>query len=230
MDERDQAIVLFDDFLRLDPEVIETLQPRAQEALEAVASLMRPGFRACGVFLPLQIGIEQLVDDGEIAAVERLVTSTEGLDVCRGHAGSIALHMDLHVFVAAHRPPPPSASGIDNELCVSLGLPSVTTYRADGLAALGDPTRRQIFERLAERPQAVGELASELPISRPAVSQHLKVLKDAQLVIDTRAGNRRIYELDPSGIVLLRTYLDRLWGRALASYKSEVEKRAREAS
>jgi DNA-binding transcriptional ArsR family regulator len=106
----------------------------------------------------------------------------------------------------------------------------VTTYRADGLAALGDPTRRQIFERLAERPQAVGELASELPISRPAVSQHLKVLKDAQLVIDTRAGNRRIYELDPSGIVLLRTYLDRLWGRALASYKSEVEKRAREAS
>jgi DNA-binding transcriptional ArsR family regulator len=106
----------------------------------------------------------------------------------------------------------------------------VTTYRADGLAALGDPTRRQIFERLAERAQAVGELASELPISRPAVSQHLKVLKDAQLVIDTRAGNRRIYELDPSGIVLLRAYLDRFWGRALASYKSEVEKRAREAS
>jgi DNA-binding transcriptional ArsR family regulator len=106
----------------------------------------------------------------------------------------------------------------------------VTTYRADGLAALGDPTRRQIFERLAERAQAVGELASELPISRPAVSQHLKVLKDAQLVIDTRAGNRRIYELDPSGIILLRAYLDRFWGRALASYKSEVEKRAREAS
>jgi DNA-binding transcriptional ArsR family regulator len=106
----------------------------------------------------------------------------------------------------------------------------VTTYRADGLTALGDPTRREIFERLAERPRAVGELAGELPISRPAVSQHLKVLKDAQLVIDTRAGNRRIYELDPSGIVLLRTYLDRFWGRALASYKSEVEKRAREAS
>ena len=104
------------------------------------------------------------------------------------------------------------------------------TYRADGLTALGDPTRREIFERLAERPRAVGELAGELPISRPAVSQHLKVLKDAQLVIDTRAGNRRIYELDPSGIVLLRTYLDRFWGRALASYKSEVEKRAREAS
>ena len=106
----------------------------------------------------------------------------------------------------------------------------MTTYRADGLTALGDPTRREIFERLAERPRAVGELAGELPISRSAVSQHLKVLKDAQLVIDTRAGNRRIYELDPSGIVLLRTYLDRFWGRALASYKSEVEKRAREAS
>ena len=104
------------------------------------------------------------------------------------------------------------------------------TYRTEGLAALGDPTRREIFERLAERPQAVGDLASKLPISRPAVSQHLKVLKDAQLVIDTRAGNRRIYELDPSGIVLLRTYLDRFWSRALASYKSEVEKRAREAS
>ena len=106
----------------------------------------------------------------------------------------------------------------------------MTTYQGHGLAALADPTRRTIFERVAERPRAVGELAGELPVSRPAVSQHLKVLKDAQLVIDTRAGNRRIYELDPSGIVLLRTYLDRFWGRALASYKSEVEKRAREAS
>jgi DNA-binding transcriptional ArsR family regulator len=106
----------------------------------------------------------------------------------------------------------------------------VTTYQVDGWAALGDPTRRAICERLAKRPRAVGELAGELPISRPAVSQHLKVLKDAQLVIDTRAGNRRIYELDPSGVVLLRAYLDRFWGRALTSYKSEVEKRAREAS
>jgi DNA-binding transcriptional ArsR family regulator len=106
----------------------------------------------------------------------------------------------------------------------------VSTYQGEALAALGDPTRREIFERLAERPRAVGELARELPISRPAVSQHLKVLKDAQLVIDTRAGNRRIYELDPSGLILLRTYLERFWGRALASYKSEVEKRAREAS
>jgi DNA-binding transcriptional ArsR family regulator len=106
----------------------------------------------------------------------------------------------------------------------------VATYQAAGWAALGDPTRRAIVERLAERPRAVGELAGELPISRPAVSQHLKVLKDAQLVIDTRAGNRRIYELDPSGVVLLRAYLDRFWGRALASYKSEVEKQAREAS
>jgi DNA-binding transcriptional ArsR family regulator len=68
----------------------------------------------------------------------------------------------------------------------------VLTYGADGLTALGDPTRRAIFERLAERPRAVGELAGELPVSRPAVSQHLKVLKDAGLVLDRPAGTRRI--------------------------------------
>jgi len=74
----------------------------------------------------------------------------------------------------------------------------VKTYQ-NGLTALGDPTRRAIFERLADRPQAVGELAGDLPVSRPAVSQHLKVLKDAGLVIDRPAGNRRIYQLDPTG-------------------------------
>ena len=73
------------------------------------------------------------------------------------------------------------------------------TYRPEGLTALGDPTRRAIFERLAERPRAVGELARELPVSRPAVSQHLKVLKDAGLVVDRPAGTRRIYQLDPTG-------------------------------
>ena len=96
-------------------------------------------------------------------------------------------------------------------------------YRADGLTALGDPTRREIFERLADRPQAVGELARELPVSRPAVSQHLKVLKDAGLVFDRAAGNRRIYQLDPDGVDALRTYLDRFWNRSLAAFKAAVE-------
>jgi DNA-binding transcriptional ArsR family regulator len=97
------------------------------------------------------------------------------------------------------------------------------TYRAEGLTALGDPTRRAIFERLAERPQAVGELAGELPVSRPAVSQHLKVLKDAGLVVDRPAGNRRIYQLDPDGVGALRAYLDQFWNRSLAAFKVAVE-------
>ncbi len=96
--------------------------------------------------------------------------------------------------------------------------------------ALGDPTRRAIFERLAERPRAVGELARELPVSRPAVSQHLKVLKDARLVVDRRAGNRRIYQLDPDGVGALRAYLDQFWNRALAAYKVAVEQRSEEVS
>ena len=90
----------------------------------------------------------------------------------------------------------------------------------DGLAldALGDPTRRAICERLAQRPAAVGELAGDLPISRPAVSQHLKVLKDARLVTDRRDGNRRIYQLHPEGVEALRDYLDRFWGTALSRF------------
>jgi DNA-binding transcriptional ArsR family regulator len=106
----------------------------------------------------------------------------------------------------------------------------VTTYRDAAWTALGDPTRRAIFERLAERPRAVGELASELPVSRPAVSQHLKVLKDAGLVADRPAGTRRIYQLDPAGIGALRADLDRFWSKALAAYKVAVEQRAEEAS
>ncbi len=100
----------------------------------------------------------------------------------------------------------------------------------DGLAALGDPTRRAIFEHLAARPRAVGELARELPVSRPAVSQHLKVLKQAGLVIDQPAGARRIYQLDPSGVDALRAYLDRFWNQALAAYKTAVEQRPEEVS
>jgi DNA-binding transcriptional ArsR family regulator len=101
-------------------------------------------------------------------------------------------------------------------------------YQSDGLTALGDPTRRAIFERLADRPSAVGELARELPVSRPAVSQHLKVLKDAGLVIDRRAGNRRIYRLDPDGVGELRAYLDQFWNRSLTAFKAAVEEDTKE--
>jgi DNA-binding transcriptional ArsR family regulator len=99
----------------------------------------------------------------------------------------------------------------------------VPTYQVDGWAALGDRTRRAIFERLADRPSAVGELASGLPVSRPAVSQHLKVLKDAGLVVDQRAGNRRIYRVNPDGLAELRADLDRYWSTALTAYKATVE-------
>jgi DNA-binding transcriptional ArsR family regulator len=92
------------------------------------------------------------------------------------------------------------------------------------LDALGDPTRRSIFERLAGRPQAVSELAADLPISRPAVSQHLKVLKDAGLVIDRPDGNRRIYQVNLEGISSLRSYLDRFWDGALTAFQSAVER------
>jgi DNA-binding transcriptional ArsR family regulator len=93
----------------------------------------------------------------------------------------------------------------------------------DGFAALADPTRREIFERLARRPLAVGELAEQLPVSRPAVSQHLKVLKEAGLVMDHPEGTRRVYRVDPQGVEAMRRYLDRFWDRALAAFKDAVE-------
>jgi DNA-binding transcriptional ArsR family regulator len=95
--------------------------------------------------------------------------------------------------------------------------------------ALGDHTRRAIFERLADRPRAVGELAQELPVSRPAVSQHLKVLKDAGLVTQRAVGSRRIYQLDPVGVGALRAYLDQFWDRALASFKQAAERKAEQS-
>ena len=104
----------------------------------------------------------------------------------------------------------------------------MTTYQADGWTALADPTRRAIFERVAQRPRAVGELASELPVSRPAVSQHLKVLKEAGLVLDRAAGSRRIYQADPAGVAALRDQLDRFWSEALTSYAAAVESAAGE--
>ena len=85
-------------------------------------------------------------------------------------------------------------------------------------AALGDPTRLAIMEQLADRPRAVVELAKELPVSRPAVSQHLRVLKNAGLVIDEPAGNRRIYRVDPEGLAALRAHIDRFWEKTLVAY------------
>jgi DNA-binding transcriptional ArsR family regulator/uncharacterized protein YndB with AHSA1/START domain len=99
----------------------------------------------------------------------------------------------------------------------------VLTYEADGWAVLGDRTRRVIFERLADRPQTVGELAAGLPVSRPAVSQHLKVLKGAGLVVDRPVGNRRIYRVDPAGIAAYRAQIDQFWTKTLAAYKQSVE-------
>jgi DNA-binding transcriptional ArsR family regulator len=104
----------------------------------------------------------------------------------------------------------------------------VQTYQSDGWTALGDPTRRAIFERLADRPRAVGELAAELPVSRPAVSQHLKVLKEARLVVDRHAGTRRIYQLDPTGLGALRADLEQFWTKALAAYKAAAERTTEE--
>jgi DNA-binding transcriptional ArsR family regulator len=104
----------------------------------------------------------------------------------------------------------------------------VSTYQAEALTALGDPTRRAIFERLADHPRAVGELAKELPVSRPAVSQHLKVLKIAGLVTDRRAGTQRIYQLDPDGVAALRAYLDQFWNRSLAAFKAAAEQQEEE--
>ncbi|GAB3959537.1 metalloregulator ArsR/SmtB family transcription factor [Micromonospora vulcania] len=93
----------------------------------------------------------------------------------------------------------------------------------DGWDALGDPTRRAIVACLAERPRAVGELAEVLPVSRPAVSQHLRVLKDAGLVTDRAAGTRRVYRLNPAGVAALRDQLDTYWNRALKGFQDAAE-------
>jgi DNA-binding transcriptional ArsR family regulator len=95
------------------------------------------------------------------------------------------------------------------------------------LTALGEPTRRAIFDRLAGGPMAVGEIARDLPVSRPAVSQHLRVLKDAGLVRDRAQGTRRLYQVDPNGLVALRDYLDGFWDTALDAFRDEAERSAR---
>jgi DNA-binding transcriptional ArsR family regulator len=104
----------------------------------------------------------------------------------------------------------------------------VGTYRQEVLQALGDPHRREIFERLSRTPLAVGQLAEELPISRPAVSQHLKVLKEVGLVFDQPAGTRRVYHVDPQAVAALREYFDAFWGHALKSFREAAEASAPE--
>jgi DNA-binding transcriptional ArsR family regulator len=99
---------------------------------------------------------------------------------------------------------------------------------AQAFAALSDPTRRQVFERLADGPRAVGDLAEGLPVSRPAVSQHLKVLKEAGLVTDRAEGTRRVYQIDPQGLGQLRAWLDRFWDAALAAFVAEAEREDQE--
>ena len=98
----------------------------------------------------------------------------------------------------------------------------------DGWSALADPTRRTILELVAARPRAVRELADLLPVTRPAVSQHLKQLKEAGLVIDRAAGTKRIYRADPAGLAALRGQLDRFWNQALASLKELAEENEEE--
>jgi DNA-binding transcriptional ArsR family regulator len=100
------------------------------------------------------------------------------------------------------------------------------TYGNAAFAALSDPTRRRVLERLALGPLAVGEIAEGLPVSRPAVSQHLKVLKEAGLVSDRQRGVRRIYAIDPQGLGAMRVWLDQFWDTALLAFKAEAERAA----
>jgi DNA-binding transcriptional ArsR family regulator len=98
------------------------------------------------------------------------------------------------------------------------------TNVSESLTALSDPTRRTVFERLIDGPLSVAEIARDMPVSRPAVSQHLRVLKDAGLVVDERNGTRRIYRVDPAGVDLVRRYFDQFWSRSLAAFKDAVER------
>ncbi len=98
----------------------------------------------------------------------------------------------------------------------------------DAFAALSDQTRRTVFERVAAQPSAVGELARGLPVSRPAVSQHLRVLKEAGLVTETAVGTRRVYRVDPRGIAAMRDWLDAHWSRALSAFKDFADSQPEE--
>lgn len=102
----------------------------------------------------------------------------------------------------------------------------MTTYAERVLDALGDPTRRLVFKRLRGGPRSVGEIAEGMDVSRPAVSQHLKVLKAARLVVDRAEGTRRLYAVDPRGVTALRGWLDGFWDRALGAFKEAAEREA----
>jgi DNA-binding transcriptional ArsR family regulator len=104
------------------------------------------------------------------------------------------------------------------------------SHALDSFSALGDPTRRAIFERVAKQPSSVGSLAKGLPVSRPAVSQHLRVLKEAGLVTENPEGTRRIYRLDPRGIAAMREWLDAHWTIALDAFKEFADQQAEESS
>jgi DNA-binding transcriptional ArsR family regulator len=108
-------------------------------------------------------------------------------------------------------------------IVVSCNLPLVETYQTRQLDALGDVTRRALLERLRRGPLPVGELARGLPVTRPAVSQHLRVLKQAHLVKSETVGTRNYYRLDPRGFAALRAYFDRFWGEALEAFKAKIE-------
>jgi DNA-binding transcriptional ArsR family regulator len=105
----------------------------------------------------------------------------------------------------------------------------VSTYASTTWTALGDPTRRAIFEHVVDQPRAVSEIAALVPVSRPAVSQHLRVLKQAGLVADRPAGKHRIYHVKPDGLAALRAELDRFWNKTLAAYKAAVEESSEES-
>jgi DNA-binding transcriptional ArsR family regulator len=102
------------------------------------------------------------------------------------------------------------------------------TYQEAAFPALADPTRRRVLERLRAGPLSVGEIAAGLPVSRPAVSQHLKALKDAGLVVDRAHGTRRVYQVDPRGLAAVRGWLDQFWADALSAYRAEVERREKQ--
>jgi DNA-binding transcriptional ArsR family regulator len=115
-------------------------------------------------------------------------------------------------------------SPLDKLPSVRDNLPLVDTYLQAGLEALGDATRMAIFQRLAKGPIAVNELARTLPVSRPAVSQHLRVLKNAGLITDSKDGTRRLYQLNPQGVARLRAHFDQMWTQALSAFQTVVEK------
>src|SRR5689334_19246858 len=105
---------------------------------------------------------------------------------------------------------------------VSRNLRLAVANASEMMSVLAEPIRQAIFDRLADGPRPVGELAAELPVSRPAVSQHLKVLKDVGLVVDRKAGTRRLYQVDPDGLAALRAHLDGFWERSLAAFSDRT--------